>query len=134
MLSDRDQIANVLARYTFAVDDGDVDAWRALFVPQAVMRVGTTVMEGLEAVETGIAGAFGAGRHANLTSVIEVDPGGQDATAQTDFFFAWRDESGAYSLQTTPGPHFGRYRDRLVKVGAEWRFAERDITVYADLG
>src|SRR5580698_129087 len=107
MLSDRDQISNVLARYCFAVDDGDVDAWRALFVPEVVVRVGDTMIEGLDTVATALAGAFGAGRHVNLTSAIEVDADGQDATAVTDFLYAWRDDAGNYSLQTTPGPHFG---------------------------
>jgi hypothetical protein len=131
MLSDRDQIANLLARYCFFIDDGDVERWRQLFTPGAVMRIGETVFDGRDAFTEALVGwgAFGVGRHVNLNCVIEV---GDDGTASTviDFLFAWKDAAGNPSLTTTPGPHFGRYHDRLVRVDGEWKLSERAIAVF----
>lgn len=130
MLSDRDQIANVLARYCLFIDDADVDGWRRLFTPDAVMRIGDTVLDGRDSFTDALVGwgAFGAGRHVNLNCVIEVD--GDTSSTIVDFLFAWKDAAGHPSLQTTPGPHFGRYHDRLVRADGEWRLKERSITVF----
>ena len=132
MLSDRDQIANLLARYCFTIDDGDVEGWKALFAPDAVVRLHDTVIEGIDTIAVSLAGAFGAGRHANLSCAIDVADDGT-ASAVTDFLYAWRDDAGRYSLQTTPGPHFGRYQDQFVQRDGAWRFVERAITVFSTL-
>jgi uncharacterized protein (TIGR02246 family) len=131
MLSDRDQIANVLARYCFYLDDGDVEGFASLFTPHAVLRVRGTVTEGRDAIVGDLKrrGAFGVARHALLTSAIDVATDGW-ATATSDFLVARRGESGFYSLQTTPGPHFGRYSDRLIYHDDVWRLKERTITNY----
>lgn len=133
MLSDRDQIANVLARYCFRIDDGDVDGWGGLFTADARLCIGDLELRGRDSIVATMVGwgAFGTGRHVNLNCAIDVADDGT-ATATTDFLYAWKDPSGQYSLQTTPGPHFGRYHDKLELDGGEWRLAERLITVFAD--
>lgn len=131
MLSDRGQIANLLARYCRCMDDGEVEGLRDVFTPDAVLRVRGGVMEGRDAIVGDLErrGAFGAARHCLLTSAIDVATDGT-ATAVTDFLVARRGDDGFYSVRTTPAPHFGRYHDRVVHHDGVWRLRERTITNY----
>jgi hypothetical protein len=130
MMTDRDEIANLLSRYCLLVDDaGKEEEWAALFAEDAIFTVLDVRLRGRSIVQFMIdTRSFDSGKHITLNPAIEVS--GDTATATSDFLYIGKGADGQYSFATDPPPHFGRYFDRLAKVDGTWRFAERSVQVY----
>lgn len=128
---DHEEIRQLLARYNFAVDLGEVEAWADCFTDDGVFRCTpeagplTGRHEGREALVAYARRHYelnkGRARHWNWNLQIEGD--GQTATMRCYL--------AALSASTGDQPPAvrvtGIYRDRLVKVDGRWRFAERHI-------
>jgi uncharacterized protein (TIGR02246 family) len=123
MMSDKDEIRELLARYCFALDAGDFQAMAALFTPDGVWETafGTgTGRDGIvrqaESISTGP-----RPRRIHLTTNIVIELDGDTATAQSNWAL----------VQNAPGgPSIGSgggYSDRLAKVGGKWYFRHRKI-------
>ena len=128
---DHEDIRQLLARYNFAIDLGDPDGWAACFTDDGTFECsglpeGNPLggrYQGADALrayaKTHYATAKGHARHWNWNLLIEGD--GETATMQCYLMALNTARPGAAGL--------GIYRDRLVKVDGQWRFAERHITV-----
>jgi 3-phenylpropionate/cinnamic acid dioxygenase small subunit len=118
-------VQDLITRYARLCDARDTDGWALLFTPDARFEV-----RGLEFRGEGIKqwlvdqSRNPAGCHATMnTTVRPAKPGA--ATAVSDFVFVRRAEgTGPWEIINV-----GRYDDRLVHDGREWRFAERVITL-----
>jgi 3-phenylpropionate/cinnamic acid dioxygenase small subunit len=119
---DLELIRRTLALYCQFCDDGRFDEWEELFVDDAVFRVLGRSYEGRAAlrdfIETGQP-PDRRGKHICANSVIDLE--GDRALARTDYLFVGRVPDG---LAVTS---VGRYHDVLVRDGAVWRFATREI-------
>lgn len=127
--SDRQQIADLLTRYMMLIDAGDFAGIGALF-RHAILRgpgndQGTRGHEQVRQLYQSTTRLYpdtGTPHTQHLLSnvLIEVDPSGLSATAQSCFtvFQALPD----FPLQAIIA---GRYRDRFEKVEGQWRFMER---------
>src|SRR3954451_1623641 len=125
-VADHEQIRTLLARYNFAIDDGDAAAWAACFTPDGVFE-STGVESTLVHIEAKDLHAFaerqhaitqGRGRHWTNNEIIEVD--GDRATMT------------CYLLAVTTGRRIastGVYRDELRKVDGRWLFTLRHVDV-----
>lgn len=137
---DRAEIEDLMARYLFAMDYNDFDSYAEMFTEGGTLefaRGAVTGRENIRAAAQGfkqaIAGIYtdvdgnpAILRHVLCQSVIRVEG---DRAWHTGFWFEAandgpRHESGR--LTPTIGT-FGIYKDELVRVGGEWKFAYRNI-------
>ena len=127
----REQIRDLVARYNMYCDTGRFDDMMACFTPDAHYRelllghdpldcIGRAeIRAAIDAVRVDWEAASGAStglfiRHCVATHVISLD---SDHTAS----------GSAYVLVVRPGglDHWGRYKDRYVKLGDEWFIEDR---------
>lgn len=110
---DREQVADLLARYCLALDRHEVETWVGLFTPGAVYHVYGRSFEGHDGLRA-MATAAPHGLHLGGPAVIEVE--GDTATTQQNLLF----------LDVATGELRGAvYDDELVRTSGGWRFASR---------
>ena len=134
---DRAKIEDLQARYMFALDFGDVEAYAATFAEDGVLDfgMGETVgrrairdlMAGMprtdEVTETGDGSSLrpAAGRHNISNIVLEIE--GNRAVGRAYWFHMGNDNAERRATLNS----FGHYEDELVKVNGEWLFSRRKI-------
>lgn len=128
VLSAREQIRDLVARYNANGDTGRFEQVMELFAPDAVMEVpGGRIEAGHEGILGIFTGAQDRGRAADTSFYLRH----MTATHQIDIL----DEATAagrcyYQVLTTVGlDHWGRYIDRYRVVEGRWRFAHRRVTI-----
>jgi len=130
-LSAEDELAarNVVARVALYADGPDVDAYVNLFTPDAAWEMPGAPRHGHAEIRAGseerrAAGQIGPGsntRHVVSTVAVTID--GDKAVADSYWQF-YVDTASAPRLQL-----MGTYHDELVRVGADWKLARRQITI-----
>jgi ketosteroid isomerase-like protein len=134
---DRAKIEDLQARYLFALDFRDADAYAATFAEDGVLDYGAGKIQGRQAIREMVAGMRAnterqgaqdtsglrpaAGRH-NISNIV-VDIDGDRATG-TAYWFHMGNANAERSAQLNS---FGHYEDELVKVNGEWLFSLRKI-------
>ena len=130
-MSAEDELAvrNVVARVAQYADGPDIDAYVALFTPDAVWDMPDAPRKGHAEIRAGsaerrAAGQVGPGsatRHVVSTTAVRVheDHAIADSVWQ---FYANTDKAPRLQLM-------GTYHDELVRVGNEWKLAHRQITI-----
>lgn len=126
-LADRVAIRDLTARYNDAIDDGRLDDYLACFTPDGVFEVdGLGRGQGPDQIRPMVEPITPVAIHLTLDAVVEVD--GDTATQRCRFLLGRRSPDRAdYTIVTS-----GRYRDRLVRTPAGWRFTERHATFDID--
>jgi ketosteroid isomerase-like protein len=122
----------LVARYALAVNDWDLDTFVALFTPDAVwQRPKVPAYHGRAEMR-----AFMEGqprertlRHVNGLCVITLDAGGESASGISQTTVYETAGKGELPAKLSQPVMVVEYRDRMVKVGADWFFARRDTTV-----
>jgi uncharacterized protein (TIGR02246 family) len=133
--SDRAEIADLMARYLFAMDYMDADAYAECFTEDGVLDYAAGVSEGREAIRAearvfkdAIARIFKdwQGNPAKLRHLV------QHKAIRIDGDRAWN--TGLWWEMTNGGPEgslatpsFGIYEDELVRVEGRWLFKRRKI-------
>ncbi len=134
-LLDRERIRALASAYASALDRRDFAALRELFLPEARLAIyaGEPAPDGLrfeargrDAIERALRGVE---RYAVTTHLV----GGQSVVLEGDRARA-ETSCRASHLFLRDGVRFCldmaiRYQDRLERVGAQWRFAERALAV-----
>lgn len=129
---DRIAINDLYGRYARRIDCGDAEGWASLFTWDGVLRVEGVageppllVVEGAgDLVEFARADfAANGGRLRHWTSGIAVDGGSETATGSCYGMVV-----GLTDGKLRVADH-GDFSDRLVKVGDEWLFASRSISL-----
>ncbi|HMC68666.1 MAG TPA: nuclear transport factor 2 family protein, partial [Mycobacteriales bacterium] len=121
-LSDRDEIAELLARYAIATDRRDFDALRATFTPDGVATYGGVRCEGADAIVEHCrpVADFPVTQHIVGSVSITVDGDTASATSYTTVHVVRPVGTGHEVV------HRGlSYDDRLVRTPSGWKFAER---------
>jgi uncharacterized protein (TIGR02246 family) len=123
-LEDRARIADVTVRYSLAVDSGDIERLATCFTPDAVGGYwpGHELI-GRDAITAFIARAiegFRSTQHLIGTQAFTFD--GEEATTSTYVHASHVVAGPDGDRVVTVG---GRYADRFVSDGGEWRIAER---------
>lgn len=122
LASDRDEIRDLLARYTYNGDRGRLDDMTACFSADGVLEYLGKAPQGPAAIKAALSSGT---RDARLTFIrhhitnplIAVD--GDTATARSYF-----------TVHSNFGPdHSGTYDDRLVRTDEGWRFAHRRVRI-----
>ncbi|HEX4829524.1 MAG TPA: nuclear transport factor 2 family protein [Trebonia sp.] len=129
MCSSYEQIANLIARYAFATDDGDFAALGALFARGRLALNGGEPVSGAagiaglaEAVLQTYEGGSLRTRHVTTNLFIDVD---EDAgTARSRSYFTVFQSLPELPLQPIAAGH---YQDRFARVDGRWCFAERAV-------
>lgn len=132
---DRAEIADLMARYLFAMDYQDADAYAECFTEDGVLdyAMGTTIgREAIRAEARTFAGKIGEifkdwqGNPARLRHLV------QHKAIRVDGDRAWN--TGLWWEMTNGGPQgsvatpsFGTYEDELVRVDGRWLFRRRKI-------
>src|SRR5512139_346160 len=132
---DRAEIADLMARYLFAMDYHDADAYAECFAEDGVLdyAMGTTVgREAIRAEARAFRDNVGRifvdwqGKPAKLRHLV------QHKAIRVDGNRAWN--TGLWWEMTNAGPEgtlkaesFGTYEDELVRVGGRWLFKRRKI-------
>ena len=132
---DRAEIEDLMARYLFAIDYADWDAYVATFAPDGELTFASGTSKGREAIRTAVTRfAEGIGRfyhtadgkpaklrHIILQSVVRVE--GDRAWARTQWLeMANHGEGDQPKIGT-----YGEYEDELVKLDGHWLFAKRNV-------
>ncbi len=121
------QIRQLVARYSFTIDDRDIDAIRALFTDDATIKSADGVMNatGVDAIMAQYDGRFdvlGPGHH--FMHDIQIDFVGDGKTEATGRVIGhaelWR--TGKMMVCAI------RYADKYRNTDAGWKFAERTIS------
>lgn len=125
VLQDRQEIADVLHRYGYALDGRDWDGLRACFLPDVVGHYGGDPLQGYEAIEElcrVTLEPLSVSQHLIGNVTVSVDG---DAASATCYLHA------QHVLPGTPGGEqfifAGRYLDLLVRTPDGWRIAERTL-------
>jgi 3-phenylpropionate/cinnamic acid dioxygenase small subunit len=121
---DRATLHDVYARYAYAFDGADADAWAALFAadgrfapPNVAEVVGTEALR--DFVASRAADAPGM-RHLMSNVLVEATDQGARGSA---YFLCFRlGPDGQFRLR-----NFGRYDDEFVREGGTWKFASRSV-------
>jgi len=132
---DRAEIADLMARYLFAMDYHDADAYAECFAEDGVLDYAMGTLEGREAIRAE------ARVFADKIAEVFKDWQGNPATLRhcvhqkairIDGDRAWN--TGLWWEMTNGGPEgrpatpsFGTYEDELVRVGGRWLFKRRKI-------
>jgi uncharacterized protein (TIGR02246 family) len=130
-LSADDELAvrNVVARVAQYADGADVDAYVALFTPDAVWDMPGAPRRGHAEIRAGseerrAAGQIGPGsntRHVVSTTAVTVHE--QHAVADSVWQF-YVDTASSPRLQL-----MGTYHDELARIGNEWKLARRQVSI-----
>lgn len=119
---DREDIRDLLARYTYEGDRGRIEALAACFAKDGVLEFPGNSGTGPEGVKAALTSgernpAISFIRHHITNPLIEVD--GDFANARSYF-----------AVTSNNGPdHSGTYVDRLVRTEQGWRFAYRVVRI-----
>jgi len=135
--ADRAQIEDLQARYLFALDFRDAEAYAATFAEDGVLDYGAGKIVGRKAIAEMVAGLRAsaerqraadtsglrpaAGRHNISNIVVEIDGNRARGTAY------WFHMGNANPERTAQLNSFGHYEDELVKVDGRWLFSLRKI-------
>ena len=111
---DHVQITQLLAQYCLILDHDDVDAWVALFTPDATYEVYGRAFEGHDGLRRMMTGAPG-GLHLGGPPVIRMLDRDRAETQQNLLFI---DRSNGATRSAV-------YSDELVRTGDGWRIAKR---------
>lgn len=121
------EIADLVARYDLAADDGDADGWAATWTDDGVWDGGFLVVEGRAALRDFLArlhvdeefAAFRGGHHVGGNfEVEETAPG--EGRLRHDNLMLFPKAEGGVRLMTT-----AEYDDTVRRVDGRWRFARR---------
>lgn len=134
---DRALIEDLQARYLFALDFRDAEAYAATFTEDGLLDYGAGQLRGRDAIRDMVAGMRAgaeeqaaedtsglrpaAGRH-NITNIV-LDIDGDTATGVSYWFHMGNDNPERAAQLNS----FGHYEDELVKVDGEWLFSVRKI-------
>lgn len=131
---DHEDIRQLVARYNWAIDFGETEAWADCFVADGVFSCvglpeGTPTggtHQGRDALlgyaTTHFAVSRGRARHWNWNLLIDVD--GDKATMQCYLNAQSAGQGDSAVLRAT-----GLYRDQLLRTDGGWRFVSREVTV-----
>jgi ketosteroid isomerase-like protein len=128
---DRAEIEDLMARYLFALDFFDADAYAECFAEDGVLDWAMGTVAGREAIRAeaagmnaSMAGVFGAEttvRH--FVTNIAISVAGDRASTRAAWFEAYNNgPDGAPKMGT-----FGHYEDELARIDGHWRFKRRRI-------
>jgi ketosteroid isomerase-like protein len=130
----RQEIAEVLFRYGYALDERDWDRLERCFTPDAAFHHSGGSVFGAEEIRAGLRTALGSlsvSQHLIGSVSVVVAADGQTATS-TCYVQAQHVRAGAEG-----GKHLllgGRYADRLVHTEDGWRIADRALRVMWSAG
>ena len=132
---DRAEIEDLMARYLFAIDYHDWDAYVAVFAPDGELEFASGTSRGRAAIREAVekfAGRIGEFyhtengqpatlRHVILQSVIRVE--GERAWARA----LWLEMANHGPADTMKMATYGIYEDELAKIDGEWLFTKRRV-------
>jgi len=132
---DRAEIEDLMARYLFAIDYNDWDAYVATFAPDGELEFASGTSKGRPAIRAMVAKfAEGIGRfyhtedgkpaklrHVILESVVRVE--GDHAWARS----LWMEMANHGPGDTMKMGTYGIYEDQLRKVDGQWLFSKRRV-------
>ncbi len=131
------QITNLLYRYAECIDAGDLAGAAALF-EHARIRIGGPDTDTIDAARLlGIWKSLivlhpdGTPRtkHVTTNPIIEIDEAAGTASCRS--YYTVLQQTDGIPLQTIVT---GRYHDRFERVGGQWRFSYRDLTLIDMVG
>jgi 3-phenylpropionate/cinnamic acid dioxygenase small subunit len=127
---DRWAINETLVRYCRWLDDGLLERVVELFTEDARFHTMGRTLEGHDDIRAfwgpGVDQAYTRPSTAHVLSNIVADIDGDTARVESDWCMLAREEHGGTSIALA-----GRYRDRMQRVGASWRIAEREVVALA---
>lgn len=133
MMTDFEQIQNLLARYCFLVDRASADEIVALFWDDITMNFGGNINSGIDEAKCGLERWIEKMRdpvqdlrHLLYTPYIEIN--GEFATSEAYYDADGHSKNKGKLIQLR-----GVYRDTLAKRHGEWRFLEREVVIWRSL-
>ncbi len=132
---DRAEIEDLMARYLFAIDYFDWDAYVATFAPDGELEFAAGVTRGREAIRVAVTnfsqgigrfyhtedGEAATLRHVTLQSVVRVE--GDRAWART----IWVEMANHGPGDTMKMGTFGLYEDEFVRLDGHWLIQRRNV-------
>ena len=132
---DRAEIEDLMARYLFAIDYFDWDAYVATFAPDGELEFASGISRGREAIRTSVTnfsqgigrfyhtedGAMAKLRHVTLQSVVRIE--GNRAWARTQ----WVEMANHGPEDTMKMGTFGLYEDEFVRLDGRWLIQRRNV-------
>jgi len=129
-ISTEQAIMNLMAAYSYCVDDGDFAGFGDLFAHGEYVAAGTSV-RGSKAVEAFATDALrihedGTPRTRHVVTNISLHVDDEAGTATARAYYTVFQALADFPLRAVGG---GQYRDRFERVDGEWRFAKRTVTI-----
>jgi 3-phenylpropionate/cinnamic acid dioxygenase small subunit len=126
-IADRLEIHELMARYSFGINFGDIEGWVACFTEDAVFETPLGTHRGSDALRKYVSSRGEERRERPVrhfvTNVIVTELQGDQASAKSYFLMTrvLRDSDTIQFLTT------GIYTDKLRKTGGKWRISHRKI-------
>jgi len=123
---------DLVERYTLAVNDGDLDAFVALFAPDAVWkRPHVPPLHGQDEIREFMSGRPSARtiRHVTGGILVDLDDSLDAARVRSQTLEFTGPAVEFLPVASTGLSRMVEYRDRVARLDGEWRFLERVTTV-----
>lgn len=115
-------IQQLVARYNFAVDDGDPDAFAGTFTQDGEFGAAGQVMRGHDELRAFVVGRAGIAPRRHLVSSMLVDGDGDRASLRAYLQVVAMGDDGSLQVAVQ-----GTYDDELVRTADGWRFTRRSF-------
>jgi SnoaL-like domain len=125
-MSDDGEIRNLIGAYSQTVDDRRFDDLRQILADEFTFEIGQQCFDGADAFVARLSSRepFAERRcHATANAVVDVDAGGEHATATVDLIYVGLADGGQWTILNR-----ARYHDRLIKRDGRWLFLSRSVT------
>jgi ketosteroid isomerase-like protein len=118
------RIQRALAAYCQLCDDAEFWQLAQVFAPDGVFVFAGAEVTGRDALAAWFERAQPPrrrGKHFTTNAIVDVDPGGDTASAVSDFVFV-------QFIDGAPKPQIaGRYRDKFVRFDGDWLIERREV-------
>lgn len=119
-MKDEREIRNLVARYAYAIESGDVEGWSRTWADEGEWDVLGVTNRGREAVVKHLEKLLGG-----LDFVVQIASGGVLEVGSDTATGRWAVTEHGRFAGGAPLFTLGVYRDNYVRVEGEWRFARR---------
>ena len=124
--SDRLEILELFARYSWAIDTGDADSYASVFVENGTMQGGVRKFQGTEELKRFVSLIWKSDSHTQHWTTNHIFTPNDFGCSAVSYLVEFK----AQSADRSEVAIVGYYKDELTKTENGWRFVHRNFTAW----